>query len=354
MFQIKNSPPIVLMAAMASIFLVQCAEKPTQHSARPTAYLPVTNGYGYSAQPPQTAPGYQLASYQPTVAQQNLTLPQPQRPIQPAAQPQQMANYNPSHGPDMYFSPANVAMDAPPINATSYILLNAQTGKVLAARNADAVRGAASTQKILTALIVAEAGNLDKPVRVMASDVNVEPSKMGVRPGEVYTRRELLIGFLVKSSNDIANVLARDNAGSIPAFAAKMNAKARSLGATHSNFSNPHGLTAPGQYSSARDMACIAMAAYRNQVIRDAVRRRFYSFRFATTGRVSRLENTNDLLGTMPECTGMKTGYTVLAGRCLISSASRQGREVILVQLGTKTKFIWDDGSKLMRWGLNR
>lgn len=347
---IKNSLPVVLMAALASIFLVQCADKPAPRRTSSTAYLPV--GYGDASAPQQPSP-YQLASYQPTVAQQNLTLPQPNRPLQPAGLPQQMANYTPSGATDMYFSPANVAMDAPPINAISYILLNAQTGKVLAARNADAVRGAASTQKILTALIVAEAGNLDKPVRIMASDVNVEPSKLGVRPGEVYTRRELLIAFLVKSSNDVANVLARDNAGSIAAFSAKMNAKARSVGATHSNFANPHGLTAPGQHSSARDMACIAMAAYRNPIIRDAVRRRFYSFRFAN-GRVSKLENTNNLLGTMAECTGMKTGYTVLAGRCLISCASRQGREVILVQLGTKTKFIWDDGAKLMRWGLNR
>ena len=151
----------------------------------------------------------------------------------------------------------------------------------------------------------------------------------------------------------MANVLARDNAGSISAFAAKMNAKARSLGCTSSHFVNPHGLTAPGQRSTARDMARVAMAAYRNNTIRDIVRRKYYPFRLGS-GRSITLENTNELLGRMPECNGMKTGYTIASGRCLISTASSGGREVILVQLGTKTKYIWNDARIMMTWGLQR
>jgi len=181
----------------------------------------------------------------------------------------------------------------------------------------------------------------------------VEPTRLGLKPGEVYTRRTLLYAFLVKSANDVANVLARDNAGSIPAFAAKMNAKARSLGCTSSYFVNPHGLTAPGQRSTARDMARVAMVAYRNTTIRDIVRRKYYSFRRAD-GRTVTLSNTNELLGRMPECNGMKTGYTVASGRCLISTASSGGKDVILVQLGTKTKYIWDDARLMMSWGLQR
>jgi D-alanyl-D-alanine carboxypeptidase (penicillin-binding protein 5/6) len=211
----------------------------------------------------------------------------------------------------------------------------------------------ASTQKLVTALVVLDAGNLDKPVRVAASDVNVEPTRLGLKPGEVYTRRTLLYAFLVKSANDVANVLARDNAGSISAFAAKMNAKARSLGCTNSYFVNPHGLTAPGQHSTARDMARVAMVAYRDATIRDIVRRKYFSFRRAD-GRTVTLENTNELLGRMPECNGMKTGYTVASGRCLISTASSGGKDVILVQLGTKTKYIWDDARLMMNWGLQR
>jgi D-alanyl-D-alanine carboxypeptidase (penicillin-binding protein 5/6) len=251
----------------------------------------------------------------------------------------------------VFASPSDVGNRAPAINAASYILVNARNGDVIAARNADDERGVASTQKILTALIVAEAGDLDRTVRVQASDVSVEPSKLGVKPGEVYTRRQLLIGFLVKSANDVANVLARDNAGSIAAFGEKMTAKAHALGATESYFRNPHGLTAAGQHSTARDMARIALAAYRNPVIRDAVRRKYFTFRYAS-GRTTTLENTNDLLGRMPECDGMKTGYTEPAGRCLISCAHKSGREVILVQLGTRTKYIWNDGAKMMRYGL--
>jgi D-alanyl-D-alanine carboxypeptidase (penicillin-binding protein 5/6) len=258
-----------------------------------------------------------------------------------------------SHNVMMQESPTLVVSSGPSIRAASYLLLDARSGQHLAGRNFETARAVASTQKLVTALVVLDAGNLDKMVRVQSSDVAVEPTRMGLKPGEMYSRRTLLYAFLVKSCNDIANVLARDNAGSISAFAAKMNAKVRSLGCTNSNFKNPHGLTVPGQYSTARDMARVAMAAYRNGIIRDAVRRKYYTFRRAD-GRSVTLENTNDLLGVMPECNGMKTGYTVASGRCLISSAASGGREVILVQLGTKTAYIWDDGRLMMSWGLQR
>lgn len=249
--------------------------------------------------------------------------------------------------------PMLIASRGPAIHAASYLLLDVRTGQHLAGRDFERARAVASTQKLVTALVVLDAGNLDKKVRVQSSDVAVEPTRLGIKPGEVYTRRELLYAFLVKSCNDVANVLARDNAGSIPAFAARMNAKVRSLGCTNSNFRNPHGLTVPGQYSTARDMARVAMAAYHNGVIRDVVRRKYHTF-YRADGRRVTLENTNELLGRMPECNGMKTGYTVASGRCLISSASSGGREVILVQLGTKTKYIWDDAQLMMSWGLNR
>ncbi len=250
--------------------------------------------------------------------------------------------------------PSDVASrNTPSIRAASYLLIDAHTGRHLASKNAETARAVASTQKLVTALVILDAGNLDKPVKVMLSDTKVEPTCLGLRPGEVYTRRHLLYAFLIKSCNDVANVLARDNAGSISAFATKMNAKARSLGCTNSNFKNPHGLTVGGQYSTARDMGRIAMAAYRSPVIRDAVKRSYYTFR-KNNGSTVTLKSTNNLLGAMPECNGMKTGYTVASGRCLISTASYRGRDVILVQLGTKTKYIWDDGRLLMTWGLQQ
>lgn len=245
------------------------------------------------------------------------------------------------------------AANAPSIRAASYLLVDANTGVPLLTHNADTLRGVASTQKIITALVVIDQGNLDKIVTIKASDTQVEPTKLGVRPGEQYTRRNLLYAFLIKSANDVAKALARDVAGSTDAFADLMNAKARQMGMRASCFVNPHGLSEGGQHSTARDMARAALMAYRTPLIRDAVKRKYYTFKFAS-GRTVTLENTNELLGRMAECNGMKTGYTNAAGRCLISSASDGGRAVILVQLGTKTKYIWDDGALLMRWGLRQ
>ena len=251
-------------------------------------------------------------------------------------------------------APAKFATSAAPsIRAASYILIDVASATPLIASNADALRGVASTQKIMTALVVLDAGNLDKIVTIAASDSNVEPTRLGVRAGQTYTRRALLYAFLIKSANDVARVLARDNAGSIEAFAAKMNAKARSLGMSSSYFVNPHGLTEGGQHSTARDMSRAALAAFASPIIRDAVRQKYHTFRFSD-GRKITLTNTNELLGRMPECNGMKTGYTVAAGRCLLSTATKNGRSVVLVQLGTKTKYIWEDGAKLMSWGLAR
>lgn len=235
---------------------------------------------------------------------------------------------------------------APNIRAASYILVDANTGSVLSSRGADVPRPVASTQKLVTALVVVKSGNLDQRLRVEPSDTRVEPTKLGLRPGEVLTRRELLTAFLVKSGNDGGLALARDNAGSIENFSRRMNSIARYCGAKNSYFSTPHGLSAPGQHSTARDMAKIAMAAYREPVIRDIVRRSSIQF------HGHRLDNTNKLLTKWSDCNGMKTGYTTAAGRCLVSSASRWGKSVILVQLGTKTTYIWDDGRALMEWGL--
>ncbi len=141
---------------------------------------------------------------------------------------------------------------APAIFAASAIVLDAGSGQVLHQINADQTRQVASTQKLLTALIIAESGDLGARVRVEPVDTFAEPSKLYLKPGEVYERGQLLQILLVKSMNDVARCLARDNAGSIEAFAAKMNARARSLGMSSSHFVNPNGLPEPGQFSTAR------------------------------------------------------------------------------------------------------
>ncbi len=238
---------------------------------------------------------------------------------------------------------------APAVYADSAIMIDAYSGEVLFQKNADRRRPVASTQKLLTAMILLDSGDLERMVTVEPSDTRMEPTKLGIKAGERYTRRELLRVLLVKSCNDAAAALARDNAGSLSAFAAKMNRKAYELGATNSHFLNPHGLTEPGQYSTARDIARIAYAAYRYPFIRSTVQQPFVTFRF-NSGRSVTLESTNKLLGRDPAITGMKTGYTAASGRCLVTSARVGGRALILVQLGSKTKYIFHDAARLVHW----
>ena len=241
----------------------------------------------------------------------------------------------------------------PQTRAASVLVEDARTGEVLYEKNADAQRAAASTQKLLTALIVAEEGYLDQHVKVQTVDTLAEPVRLNIKSGDTYQRIDLLRALLVKSPNDVARCLARDNAGSIELFAQKMNAKARMLGATHSNFVNPNGLPMPDQYSTARDLSIIARAAYANPTIRSIVCLPQLVFRFAN-GRTRQLENTNKVLKRLPYCNGMKTGYTEAAGHCLIASGTIPGRDVIVVLLGDSKAGVWQDASALLSWGLRR
>jgi D-alanyl-D-alanine carboxypeptidase (penicillin-binding protein 5/6) len=241
----------------------------------------------------------------------------------------------------------------PQTRAASVLVEDARTGEVLYEKNADAQRAAASTQKLLTALIIAEEGYLDQRVTVQTVDTLAEPVRLNIKPGDTYQRIDLLRALLVKSPNDVARCLARDNAGSIELFAQKMNSRARALGAIHSNFVNPNGLPMPDQYSTARDLSIIARAAYANPTIRSIVCLPQLVFRYAS-GRTRQLENTNKVLKRLPYCNGMKTGYTEAAGHCLIASGTIPGRDVIVVLLGDSKAGVWQDASALLSWGLRR
>lgn len=237
---------------------------------------------------------------------------------------------------------------APDLLAQSAILIDANTGEVIFQKNADTQRPVASTQKLLTALLVASNGNLENVVTIKPEDTRVEPTKLGLRTGERYSRRSLLEAIMVKSCNDACTALARDHSGSDADFAQSMNQAAWTLGARDSHFVNSHGLPA-NQYSTARDMARIAYAAYRNPILRSYMQERQVAFRH-NNGRITMLEATNKLLKRSSAFNGMKTGYTAAAGRCLVSSGRLNGREVILVQLGSKTQHIFNDAERLMAW----
>ncbi len=249
--------------------------------------------------------------------------------------------------------PSMVTPQGPPptVVAKRMIVVDAASGQVLTAKNADERCAVASTQKLLTALLVTEAGSLRDPVIVQSSDIEVEPTKLYLTPGHTYTRAQLLKAILVRSANDASMALARDVAGSVGEFANRMNHRARSLGMSSSSFRNPHGLTEEGQHSTARDIARLAVYVYRNPVIRAPMTIPDYEF-LHNDGKVTKLTNTNRLLQKLPYATGMKTGTTRKSGKCLVASASLHGRTAIAVVLGSTSKAVWTDSEALLRWAL--
>ena len=235
--------------------------------------------------------------------------------------------------------------------AQSAALVDSYSGEFLYTKNPDAKEYPASSTKILTALIVIEAGNLDQLVTVAPEDTKVEPSSLDLKPGQQFTRRQLLFGMLLKSANDVAMCLARDNAGSVPEFAEKMNLRAAELGATSSHFVNPHGLHDPNHYTTAHDLVLIARAAMQQPLFRQIVSTIYYTWR-TPTGQVEELRNHNRLLRHFAGCNGLKTGYTRPAQQVLVSSALRGGHEVISVVLHTDKPGIWVDSKTLLTYGL--
>ena len=246
---------------------------------------------------------------------------------------------------------AGLRAQEPIITAECAILFDANTGKVIYKKNENERRPVASTQKLLTALIIAESGELSAPVIIDRSDMLAAPTKLYLKTGDTYTRQQLLTALLIKSPNDAARALARDNAGSVDDFATKMNARMARLGGDSSHFVNPNGLPAEDQYSTARDMARVARAVYFNPLLRDIIRTRHCMFHYAS-GKTISLRNTNRVLRTYSFCNGMKTGYTDAAGHCLISSGSWSGKDVIAVVLGSNKARVWQESASLLAYGL--
>ncbi len=239
----------------------------------------------------------------------------------------------------------------PAVFAESAAVIDSFTGDFLYLKNENAIQYPASSTKILTALLVIEAGDLDKLVTVDLSDTKVEPTKLELQPGEQYTRRQLIYGLMLKSANDVAMTLARDNAGSVEAFAEKMTRRAAELGATNSHFANPNGLHDLSHYTTAHDLALIARAAMEQPFFRQVVSTIYYTWK-SPKGVVYQLRNHNRLLRHFAGCNGLKTGYTRAAQQVLVSSALREGHEVISVVLHTNKPGIWEDSKALLSYGL--
>jgi len=238
-----------------------------------------------------------------------------------------------------------------PLVAKGAIVIDSATGQTLYEKNADEAQYPASTTKIMTALLVIEAGSLDREVVVTLEDSKVGESGLDIKPSDHFTRREGLYGLLLKSANDVAHALGRDNAGSIEAFAAKMTQRARELGARNTHFENPHGLQNVQHYTSPRDLALIARAAMQQPLFRQIVGTEYHSWSIPSTGP-RELRNHNRLLWMFPGCTGVKTGYTYPAQQVLASAAQWGDREVIAVIMHSGKPGIWDDSKLLLTWGL--
>lgn len=248
------------------------------------------------------------------------------------------------------FSTASAAK-APSVGAKRAIVIDYDSGRILFQKNAHEKCAVASTQKLLTALCVLDAGSLKDRVTVAKTDTYVEPTKIYIKPGESYTRYDLLKALMVKSGNDVARALARDVSGSQVSFAHYMNQKAIQMGMKNSHFRNPHGLTEKGQYSTAYDVAILARNAYSRRTIRDMVNLQGYYFQHPGGSR-KYLKNTNRLLKSLSFCNGMKTGTTNASGRCLVSSGTYKGRTAIVVVLGATSSTVWTDSERLLRWAL--
>ena len=224
-------------------------------------------------------------------------------------------------------------------SAAAWAVMDGDTGVILAEQNGHTMLPCASTTKIMTALVALEAVPGDRAVTICREDTLAEGSRMYLREGETVTVADLLYGLLLASGNDAALALARACAGSEAAFVARMNEKAAALGMRDTHFSTASGLDAPDHRSSACDLALLMAAAMRTASFAQITGTR----EKVLPGRT--VVNHNRLLHTVPGVDGGKTGYTDRAGRCLVTTATRNGRRLIVVTLNDPED--WHDHAAL-------
>ena len=241
---------------------------------------------------------------------------------------------------------------APAVVAQRAIVVDAKTGEVLFEKNADQRGPVASTQKLLTALLVVERGELDREFEIVAQDTRAAPTRLGLEVGEHFTRRNLVTSLLVRSYNDVAEALARDHSGSVAEFCEAMNQRAIELGMRDSKFANPHGLPDNSQYSTARDLAKLAIYVDQQPKIREMVNLHQFTLE-RPDGREVALTNTNRVLRAHDWCDGMKTGFTRASGFCLVASGEYNNRRSIVVVLNSTSGSVWEDARKLLAWSID-
>jgi serine-type D-Ala-D-Ala carboxypeptidase (penicillin-binding protein 5/6) len=241
---------------------------------------------------------------------------------------------------------------APPrVKARAAVLADESTGQVLFERNATAARAMASTTKVMTALLTLERLDERRVVVIGAGPPRVGEESLRLHKGERLTVRQLLLGLLVKSANDAGAALAEAVDGSEAAFVRRMNRKAAALRLAATHYVTPYGLDRPGHQTSARDLGRLWEVAMRRADFRSLVATRAARIPGGPLS-LRRFVTTNQLLGSYRWTVGGKTGFTNRAGRCLVASASRGGRRLVAVALGSPDAFA--DVQALFEYGFSK
>lgn len=245
--------------------------------------------------------------------------------------------------------------EQPSISASSAILVDAKTGQILFEKNARERRSIASTTKMMTAIITIERAKLDEQVNISKLATQVGESQLQLQPGEKMSVKSLLYGLLLRSGNDTAVALAEYVGKSIAGFADLMNRKASSIGANDTHFANPHGLYDQNHYSTAYDLSLIARYCLKDVVFSKIVATKEYTIPRSSFVAETKIKNHNKLLWQYPFATGIKTGYIHQAGFCLVSSANKNGIELVCIVLNSPTSNnCFQDSKNLLEYGFNQ
>ncbi|MBI2873605.1 MAG: D-alanyl-D-alanine carboxypeptidase [Firmicutes bacterium] len=245
-------------------------------------------------------------------------------------------------------SASRISPPSPGVSSAA-ILVNAETGQVLYEYNPHRKRPPASTTKILTAIVAMEKGRLKDEVKVSPRAAAVTGANLNINPGDLLTLEQLIWGTLIVSGNDAATAVAEHVGGSVEGFASLMNGKAAEIGALSSNFANPHGQSHPAHFTTAYDLTLLARYAMEIPLFRKIVDSPGAVISWIKPAKQTARNNTNALLRTYSEVDGIKTGTTPSAGKCLVSSATRDGRRLIAVVLNSSDR--WGQSARLLNYG---
>ncbi|MFD0711112.1 D-alanyl-D-alanine carboxypeptidase family protein [Paenibacillus sp. GCM10027626] len=247
---------------------------------------------------------------------------------------------------------AHVAAEVPndvPNHAKAAALIDVESGRLLYSKEGDTPMRIASLTKIMTAIVAIEHGKLTDKVKTSKRAFAKEGSSIFLKLGEEMELETMLYGLMLRSGNDAATAIAEHVGGSEEGFVYLMNEKAKELGLTNSHFMNPHGLDAKGHYSSANDLAKMTAYALHNPTFKEIVKTKVKKAPNPHEPWDYEWTNKNRMLQMYDGADGVKTGYTKLALRCLVSSATRDGQQLAAVTINDGDD--WADHKRMLDWG---